>query len=148
MKSLYLAAIFLFTGYISFGQCDPTLNKYIYHPDRLVVIKECTTVTGIVTAVISDPDGDYHIRLKLDAGQEDLLNGKNKTAQHGCLVVEIICAHKVTQKDAMKSCASCKNKIKKPNKGDHITVTGRLVTDNVHGWNEIHPASSISLIIR
>jgi hypothetical protein len=51
-----------------------------------------------------EPDGDFHIRLALDPGQEDLLNEKNMTVQHGDLVIEPICEHPVTQADAIGSC--------------------------------------------
>jgi hypothetical protein len=30
--------------------------------------------------------------------------------------------------------------------GRHVTVTGVYVTDMEHGWNEIHPVTSIVVI--
>jgi hypothetical protein len=30
-------------------------------------------------------------------------------------------------------------------KGKHVRITGAYVTDMEHGWNEIHPVTSIAL---
>lgn len=131
--------------------CGTNLKQewdHIYHPDRLNVKEECKVVTGLVDQVRSEADGDYHIRLKLDDGQETLLNDKNMGVQHGDLVVEAICEHKVTQADAIASCENFGGGITRPRKGQHVRVAGSYVhdTERGHGWMEIHPATSIEQI--
>ena len=44
---------------------DPLAN--VYHEDRLTVIKPCMTVSGTVTGVRPEDDGDSHVYLALDA---------------------------------------------------------------------------------
>jgi hypothetical protein len=116
---------------------DPTAN--VYHAYRLVLITPCMTVTGTVATVRHEPDGDVHIGLRLDAGQEALINDKNRTGQGGNLVLEIICSGTVTQADAVTACSTYTNMIQTPTVGAHITVTGPYVLDTTHGWTEIHP---------
>jgi hypothetical protein len=42
---------------------DPySTAERIYSPDRLVVYKDCRTVSGIVDGVIVEADADYHVR--------------------------------------------------------------------------------------
>ncbi len=77
-----LAAIAPGTG----PQCDSSISAHVYHPNRLIVKQECIAVTGtIVDATASqskherdgvrhEKDGDTHGWLKLDPGQESLLN--------------------------------------------------------------------------
>jgi hypothetical protein len=130
--------------------CD-SLWKYVYKPERFTVHKKCATVTGVIAyKPIPEADGDYHIRLKLDPGQENYLNEKNGPdgKQHGCLVLEIICKNKVKQADAIEPCKDCYTDILVPKLGDHVKVTGTFVTDNEagHGWNEIHPVYEVKII--
>ncbi len=120
---------------------DPRAN--VYHPNRLRLLEPCKTVTGVVAFVRREPDGDYHIGLRLDPGQEGLLNAKNNTEQSGALIVEIICANPVTQADAISACATYHNTLSAPTVGSHISATGPYVLDLDHGWNEIHPVYAI-----
>ena len=102
--------------------------------------------TGIIKKKIREPDGDWHIFLKLDAGQETLLNSENKK---GLLIVEVICANQVIQPGVVKVCkvcSDCKKSVLVPKKGAHIKVTGTFVIDTKHGWNEIHPVSAIEVL--
>src|SRR6266542_2076304 len=97
------------------GACvnqDPSAN--VYHPDRLVPIEACVTVTGVVVFVRREDDGDWHINVRLDPGQERLLNDKNRSEQGGALVVEIICANRVTQASAVDACRDYTNAITAP----------------------------------
>src|SRR6266545_5656094 len=122
------------------GACvnqDPSAN--VYHPDRLVPIEACVTVTGVVVFVRREDDGDWHINVRLDPGQERLLNDKNRSEQGGALVVEIICANRVTQASAVDACRDYTNAITAPPTGAHVTLTGPFVLDTAHGWNEVHP---------
>jgi len=93
-----------------------------------------------------EKDGDYHIRVQLDSGQENLINEKNILVQHGCLVVEIICGCEVSQSDAIETCQGYLNNVIVPKIGQHGYFTGSYVYDSEHGWNEIHPVTKIVLI--
>ena len=123
------------------------LMKHVYHPDRLVEQKGCVTVTGVIVKKIKEHDGDFHVRLKLDPGQDaDLINDKNDEIQGGNLVFEPICVNPVTQADAKQACKNFHQKILLPNKGDHVEVTGIHMLDTEHGWLEIHPVTKIRKI--
>src|SRR5262245_28118541 len=75
-----------------------TLMKHVYNPDRLVEQKGCVTVTGVIVKKLREKDGDWHVRLKLDPGQDtDLINSVNRKRQGGNLVFEPICVLPVTQ---------------------------------------------------
>jgi hypothetical protein len=127
------------------AQCNSSLWKHVYHPERFIKYG-CRTVTGVVALIRPhEKDGDFHVCLKLDKGQPRYLNQKNMDHQRGCLVLEIICISPVTQQDAIRPCKKCPQPVKCPKKGDHIKVTGTFVTDTDggHGWNEIHPVSTI-----
>ncbi len=122
--------------------------QHVYHPDRLVVREQCKVVTGVIDSVRSEPDGDFHVRLALDPGQENLLNEKNMSVQHGDLVIEPICEHPATQTDAIAWCENFAGGVPRPRKGMRVRVAGSYVHDvgRGHGWNEIHPAVLIEEI--
>ncbi len=124
---------------------DPdSISSHVYNPDRLEVVKQCVTVSGIVENVRPEDDGDYHVRLRLDPAYANLTNDANYSYQHGDLVVEIICATTVTPSDAMAACENYNNPFPVPTIGQHITVSGPYVFDNDHyGWAEIHPVYSL-----
>ena len=146
MKKYFLIIfVFISAFQFSFAQCRTELWRFVYHPDRFTVYKKCFTITGTVMHKKKEADGDYHIRLKLDAGQPRMLNQKNMDKQGGCLVLEIICMKEPTQEDAIQPCRHCPTDIFVPKVGDHVKVTGSFVKDNEgnHGWNEIHPVSTI-----
>lgn len=123
--------------------CDTTLWRYVYNPDRLQIVDKCKTVTGIIEESNADEDGDQHMLLKLDNGQEDLLSKKNKKKKQGDLVIEAVCANKATLKKVGNTCNGYINKIQIPTLGDHVKVTGSLVIDTHNGWTEIHPITRI-----
>jgi hypothetical protein len=136
---------------LSASLCGTNLEEeweHVYHPDRLEVKEQCTAVTGTIDEIRAEADGDYHIRLRLDPGQDQLLNEKNITVQKGDLVVEPICEHVVTQDDAKASCANFAGGVKRPSRGEHVRVAGSYVYDRQrgHGWMEIHPAVLIEQI--
>jgi hypothetical protein len=129
------------------AQCNSSLWKHVYNPERFKVWKKCTSITGTINLVRPlEADGDYHILLHADPGQGHLLNQKNMDSQRGCLVIEIICVKKVTQTDAIEACKNCPKNITIPKKGQRVKVTGSFVTDQQHGWNEIHPVSSVEVL--
>lgn len=103
--------------------CDVSLWKHVYHGrmatarDRLLVQKPCTTVTGKIMSAVKADNGDWHIRLKVDPKFRSMLNAKNKSGQHGYLVVEPMCANAVGRmirgarksvRDSRKRCTTTK----------------------------------------
>ncbi len=129
------------------GCQDPdSISSHVYNPSRLIVQKPCVTVTGTVERVISEDDGDYHLRLRLDPEYANLTNDANVTYQYGDLVVEVICARPVTQQDAITACENYQNQITIPKEGQHIMASGPYVLDSGHhGWAEIHPVYSLTV---
>ena len=126
--------------------CDTILWEHVYHSKRLVVIERCETVTGIIYSKKKEKDGDIHIRLRLDKGQEKLLNEKNFQQQDSCLVIEPICVNEVFQADAKDACVGFVNHIIIPKKGQHVRLTGTYIIDTQHGWKEIHPITKIEVL--
>lgn len=125
--------------------CDLALWKHVYNPSRLKVIKACAQVSGTIVFMKREPDGDIHIRLKLDPQFESLLNDRNKSVQHGALVIEPICTKAPTQKDAKGVCKGFQQSFPALKMGAHVTVTGAYIEDHSpnHGWREIHPISAV-----
>ncbi len=151
MKKLLLLALLISLASIAAHGQDCTgsqaLMKHVYHPARIVEKKGCVTVKGVIKKKIKEGDGDFHVRLKLDPGQDsDLINDRNRKGQGGFLVFEPICVNPVTQQSAKKACKNFKQKINVPNVGDHVEVTGIHMLDTEHGWLEIHPVTKIKVI--
>lgn len=122
------------------GCGDPT--AHVYHPYRLHLLAACVTVTGTVAVIRREADGDLHILLSLDPGQERYVNAVNASQQHGDLVLEPVCVGGITQADALSACADYHNPLQIPSVGAHVSVTGAWVLDADHGWLEIHPVAS------
>jgi hypothetical protein len=118
---------------------DPT--AHVYHPRRLQLVDPCRTVTGVITGIRLEPDGDYHIRLRLDPPFVDMLRPANHSLQRGDLVLEPICQHPVTQADAIQACQGAGvPPIPIPPVGTHVSATGAYVLDLQHqGLAELHP---------
>lgn len=135
--------------------CNASLWQHVYRGrfasahDRLRVIKPCITVTGTIEHAAAEPDGDWHIRVRLDPKYAGLLDARNRTAQHGDLVLEPICSNHVRQHDTLeqRSCAGFHQDVfNRRMIGKHVAVTGAYVRDMDHGWNEIHPVTSIVVL--
>jgi hypothetical protein len=102
----------------------------VYHPERLKVKSRCRVAVGTVEEVKPELyDGDVHIRLRLDPGQDGLVSSGNARVG-GALIVEII--------------PWDRSRVPVPAVGQRIQVVGPWVDDTAHGWNEIHPAWWIS----
>src|ERR1043165_4782155 len=50
--------------------CNRSLWNHVYNPSRLKVVTECVVATGVITEIEPDDDGDSHMLLRLDPGQE------------------------------------------------------------------------------
>ena len=124
-------------------QCDKAFWDRVYDPSRLKVLDQCKVVTGVIEEQDANEDGDEHMLLKLDVGQDDLLTKRNLKKKNGDLVIEVVCANPVTDKKAVETCRGYSNPIKIPNVGDHVRVTGSYVNDTHNDWTEIHPVSRI-----
>ena len=62
----------------------------VYHPERLKVKSRCRVAVGTVEKVKAELyDGDIHIGLRLDPGQDGLLSSGNARVG-GTLILEII----------------------------------------------------------
>jgi hypothetical protein len=116
-------------------------HAHVYNPDRLRILAACVTVTGVIDAIRKEKDGDLHVLLHLDPGEEKYINAKN-ALEGGDLVLEPVCVSQPTQADAVSSCSGYTNPLSIPPVGSHVSVTGPWVLDLDHGWLEIHPVSS------
>jgi hypothetical protein len=102
----------------------------VYHPERLKVKTRCRVAIGTIEQVKPELyDGDIHIQLRLDRGQEGLLSEGNARVG-GTLIVEIIPWDRA--------------RVLVPAEGQRVEVVGPWVDDTAHGWFEIHPAWWIS----
>jgi hypothetical protein len=151
LSTCLLSGVFLILTQAAIAQtiaCDSSLWNHVYASYRLHVNQQCMTVTGTIDHLQQELDGDIHIRMFLDSGQTTLLNSYNISNQNGCMVLEPVCAAQVYQPNAFSACSSYSNNVYIPNVGDHVEVTGSFVTDNspLHGWNEIHPVTNITLL--
>lgn len=118
----------------------------MYNPARLQVINKCKIVTGVIAESNADEDGDQHMLLKLDNGQDELLTKRNFKKKQGDMVIETVCANKPTLKKVGHACDGYINKIQISQLGQHVKVTGSLVIDGHNGWAKIHPITRIEII--
>lgn len=123
--------------------CDESLWSRVYNPTRLQKLAPCIAVTGNVEESSADADGDQHFLIKLDAGQEALVNQTNAKKKNGDLVVEIVCANPVSLAKVKSVCTGFRNGIAIPQLGAHVRATGTYVIDSHNGWAEIHPVSKL-----
>ena len=126
--------------------CDASLWSHVYQPKRLVVVEPCIEVTGVIVESDANSDGDQHLLLRLDPGQEKLLKKRNMKKKGGALVIEIVCANPATKKKEKAACAGYVNHIAIPSVGAHVRVSGSYVVDTHNNWTEIHPISQIQAI--
>jgi hypothetical protein len=113
----------------SAATCPPA-NQVLYgvwEPGRLSVLNPCQTVSGTVKKMFRASDGDVHFQLIVDQPYRYLLNAANANV----LVVELM------PRDG--------GHLPAPPIGSYVVLTGAWVTDEVHGWNELHPVWSESI---
>ena len=137
---------------------DPLAN--VYHPYRLQVRTACMTVTGAVAYVRSEDDGDVHLNLELPAGESYLLDQDNYSHEDGQLVAEIVPADQpgctrgqplplppTAYRSNSYSYGTCTGAdIATPSMGSQVRITGPYVLDSDHGWMEIHPVWSVTVL--
>lgn len=127
----------------------PSAAAHVYHPARLRLLAGCqeAQVSGVIESAKAEPDGDFHVRLKLDPGQApnggSWTNVANDQHQAGDLVLEPVCMHGVTQADAVSACAGYVNPLRLPKVGTHVIAHGYWVFDAEHGWQELHPLTKV-----
>lgn len=126
--------------------CNTGIWKYVYTKRRLRVIDSCITITGIVIQQSREKDGDLHMLIQPDEGQEQLLARKNLRRKKGSFVVEIVCAYPTRKKYVQDDCANYINQVFFGNPGDHVRITGSRVIDKRNGWTEIHPVFHLEVI--
>jgi hypothetical protein len=126
--------------------CDASLWNHVYNPTRLQQLAPCLSATGVISESDADPDGDQHFLLKLDPGQDSLVNHRNAKKKGGDLVLEIVCANPTTMKKVKSACTDYTNPIAIPPVGTHVRVTGTYVLDSHNGWTEIHPVSRMDTL--
>ena len=122
--------------------CRPTdQDRYVYHPARLQVLTACIRVGGTIAFVRDEADGDLHLGLALDPPYAHLVVAANAGAERGDLVIEPVCELRVTQVDAIATCAADRDPLRGlPTLGEHVWMEGRYVADLQHGgWRELHP---------
>ena len=149
---------------LSAGQCKfgPPLAG-VYFPSRLHVLNRCMTVSGVVDCFKVEPDGDVHLRIRLDPQFSGLLkpaNALQTCADHPGphLVVEIIPQHPeglLFRNNDADAGGFIDPHLPAP--GEHVTVTGPYVIDTnilhrvlyqgraAENWAEIHPAWAIQI---
>jgi hypothetical protein len=123
--------------------CDASLWNHVYSPKRLQQLATCVSVTGTIDESSVDEDGDQHFLLKLDPGQDTLVNKRNDKKKSGDIVLEIVCANPTTMKKARSACAGYTNPVAILPVGAHVRATGTYVLDSHNGWVEIHPVSKL-----
>lgn len=141
--------------------CDMTLNKFVYDDDNDDRLKKyfpgtsCMSMTGTIGASESgddNPDSDLVVDFRLDPDYTQFLNNFNKAPKpqgnDGFMVVEAICQGSIKLADVKKACAGfpANKKFVLPAPGTHVKITGIVVTDNNHHWNELHPITSIIVL--
>jgi len=137
---------------------DPLAN--VYHPYRLQVRSDCMTVTGTVAYVRGEGDGDVHINLALPASESHLLDHDNYTYENGDLVAEVVPADQpgctpgqppplppTAYRSTSYDYGTCTGAdIATPPQGSQVRISGPYALDSDHGWMEIHPVWSVTVL--
>ena len=126
--------------------CNADLWNHVYDPSRLKTIDACRTVTGVVSDVHTNEDGDVDLRVAVDTPFANLVNDANRSQLNGHLQTEPICQAPPTVRDAQDACGTFRWPVLIPTPGQHVSVTGSYVLDTNHGWMEIHPVSVVRLL--
>lgn len=109
--------------------CPDGPLRGVWVPQRLEVLGECVSVSGVAHAVREggdiegdqSSDGDVTFNLDVDAGQQEKFGER--------LHIEIVPISLAT--------------VHAPSEGDHVCVLGTWAWDKTHGIAEIHPATAV-----
>jgi hypothetical protein len=141
--------------------CDLSLYKFVYNDDNDDRLKKvfagtsCMSMTGIVQASESgddNADSDLVADFALDPDYTKFLNNfnllpKSAKGNDGNMVAEAICQGTLKLDIVKKSCANFTGaRLILPPSGTHVKITGIVVTDQIHGWRELHPITSIIVL--
>lgn len=126
--------------------CNYNIWSHVYNPDRLKILDSCVMVSGVIIESSPDGDGDQHMLLKLDPGQQNLLSSPNSKLNRDVIIIEAICVNNISKNKVGNACDGYVNNVDLPKLKDHVQVTGSYVIDSHNGWGEIHPISKIDLI--
>ena len=108
----------------------------VWSPSRLGMINSCQQASGTVMMAEHELDGDLDLYVDLDPEYDQLAGSATELGYlhkwgPGDVIVELM------PRDG--------EHLPGPSEGDHIDLTGAWVTDNNHGYNEIHPVWSASI---
>lgn len=136
--------------------CGDHLWRHVYHPSRLIVLRDCVVVRGTIVDATHgrepdgarhEADGDTHAWLRVDAPYRSMLDAGNMSDEGGNLVFEIVCHYRIRQASALAGCGQYRDSTDIPPVGTHVEITGSYVRDANHGhWDEIHPVSKIVVV--
>lgn len=103
---------------------------------RFSVLSTCEKIIGIVYDMkeTRENDRDYQFNLELESQYKQLTNNENNKQVQGMLIIKIISEDQQS------------NTMHVPKNEDKVKVYGALITDNPHGWNEIHPVWKITVL--
>jgi hypothetical protein len=137
-------------------ECRPDPHANVYLGLRLILIRPCVKVEGVVYTAERAPDGDLHIGLYLQPGDLAVIDEHNVLDRGGRLVVEAVPADQAGCTPGKPPPASdqpagrlgiCTGaNVAAPASGDRIAVIGAYVIDAQYGWTEVHPAWSLTVL--
>lgn len=138
------------------AECRPDPHANVYAGLRLVLLRPCVKVTGVVYTAEQAPDGDLHIGLYLQPTEVALIDDDNVLALGGRLVVEVVPADQAgctagrsppASDQPAKNLGTCTGaNIAAPASGDLISIIGAYVIDAQSGWTEVHPVWSLTIL--
>lgn len=104
------------------------------------MLAPCIRVSGTISSIRKQADGDRMLLVLLDPEYAHLLSPGN-ARERNHLIVEVICVGPITQADAKAGCAANTNPLTVlPAVGQHVVLDGRYVLDLEHdSWAELHP---------
>jgi hypothetical protein len=113
-----------------------------------------------VVSIRNEDDGDVHLNLALPASESHLLDQDNFSHEDGQLVAEIVPADQpgctpgqppplppTAYRTGSYDYGSCTGAdIATPPTGTEVRISGPYVQDSDHGWMEVHPVWSVTVL--
>ena len=118
-----------------------TNDRYVHHPARLQVLAACIRVTAGSHSSAPTPMATYTWASPSTLLYVHLVVAANSGVERGDLVIEPISESRVTQADAIATCAADRDPLRAlPTLGEHVWMEGRFFADlDNGGWRELHP---------